>query len=448
MTTIHNDAPFIARPIGPVEPRPPMSVPASEPTGSDSVVRHPEAGDTPPFSEQTRLQARRAHASGHTPADDAYVRHMRMVRRALQRLGVSLDGGRAHLHVTDIDRTHGEQVLRSAVSPVGLADLRWATLDLDGPVRAFGERVDFDRWEVLLDRLQAGVASPAEAAEVVELNEAMAVEQLMLRLIEVVADLPEGVTVVNASWGSDRFRGLQIAARAVLDAPADSPWGAAMRAAPGPTAERRALNALHRATRDSRSFGHLDGARRRLSDLLERFRDRMLVVVSAGNHLDDAQTLGDPQLSRGSSMGVERLVRVGAADGAHGRGMARFSSVGDVDVAAMGVLPTGAGGRRVHGTSYAAPQVAAIAWAMAHANPALTAEQIGELLTDPRVTVDVPHTDRDGAGWLDPFAAVLLARHPGATRRQIRAAWRVATADPIDREAMARIIERLGPGGR
>ena len=47
---------------------------------------------------------------------------------------------------------------------------------------------------------------------------------------------------------------------------------------------------------------------------------------------------------------------------------------------------------------------------MTEVNPSLTPDDIEKIMTDPAVARDIPDTDSDGAGHVDPVAAVRIAR--------------------------------------
>ncbi len=89
------------------------------------------------------------------------------------------------------------------------------------------------------------------------------------------------------------------------------------------------------------------------------------------------------------------------------------------------------------GTSFASPYVAQVAYLMDAANPRLSADELARLLTDPRAVRDLPGTDRDGAGAIDPFAAVLLARNPALSRAAIDEARAALRRPGTDADALA-----------
>jgi hypothetical protein len=139
-----------------------------------------------------------------------------------------------------------------------------------------------------------------------------------------------------------------------------------------------------------------------------------LLFVSAGNDNRIAKDLSDAKLQNV----VPGMIVVGSADvtdphdpkslqmagsSSGGLGYTTFTTVG-VD------LPIGENGTLESGTSFAVSIGVSIAALMTEANPKLTPNDIENILKDPRVAHDLPETERDGAGVVDPVAAVRLAR--------------------------------------
>lgn len=96
-----------------------------------------------------------------------------------------------------------------------------------------------------------------------------------------------------------------------------------------------------------------------------------------------------------------------------------FSSGGQVEIAAPGVQspvgPPGRDGRpeRIDGTSFSTPYAAGVAALMLQTNPRLSTAQIQEILQS--TARNLPG-ERDGAGVIDPVAAVRRARELAAAR--------------------------------
>jgi subtilisin family serine protease len=129
---------------------------------------------------------------------------------------------------------------------------------------------------------------------------------------------------------------------------------------------------------------------------------------------------------------------VGATD-PHGPGTlddtaAPFSNEGKIIAAAPGVnIPVRIkDGHAVNadGTSFSSPIMAETAYEVSSVNPKLSLDRIQQILTDPRVAHDIPGTDRDGAGVVDPFAAALVAKNPRITGAQIDSIRRMLDENP------------------
>jgi serine protease AprX len=73
-------------------------------------------------------------------------------------------------------------------------------------------------------------------------------------------------------------------------------------------------------------------------------------------------------------------------------------------------MPIGPNGELRSGTSYSSPLALSIAALMVEANPRLTPDDIEAILTHPQVVRRLPDTDRDGAGFVEPVAAVRMAK--------------------------------------
>jgi subtilisin family serine protease len=159
----------------------------------------------------------------------------------------------------------------------------------------------------------------------------------------------------------------------------------------------------------------LTQARTELTDSVARLRQAGGVVfIAAGNANTPTATEVDAQ----SLLVVPGMIVVGAADLRDGRDpasarMAGFSSGGRdyTTFSTVGVdVPVGGQGATKSGTSFAAPIGVSIAALMTEVKPRLTPDDIENILKDPRVAHDIPGTERDGAGFVDPVAAVRLAR--------------------------------------
>jgi hypothetical protein len=73
----------------------------------------------------------------------------------------------------------------------------------------------------------------------------------------------------------------------------------------------------------------------------------------------------------------------------------------------------------------------------------LEADDVEQLLKDPRLLHALPEPDRAGAGSLDPFAAILVAKYPQATEAEIEAARNAAFDEPPNLKALQEVRQRL-----
>lgn len=191
------------------------------------------------------------------------------------------------------------------------------------------------------------------------------------------------------------------------------------------------------ATKEVRRI--LDTARTDLQAEMNRSRAAgILVFEAAGNEYADALAAGDPKMSESTTGRIRGNLLVGAIDPRDLRDsnddrVAPFSAAGKIAFSTIGVgLPVwierGIVTDQV-GTSFSSPIALEIAAATGTALPRARIDRIERILKDPRVALDIRGTTRDGAGVLDPFAAVLLAANPKLTPAEIQRAWR-ALGDP------------------
>ncbi len=146
-------------------------------------------------------------------------------------------------------------------------------------------------------------------------------------------------------------------------------------------------------------------------------QEGILIFCAAGNEfLKGAARDGSESLLIDA---VPGMIVVGAtelgkrSDGSDST-VAATSSGGPSDYVTMSTIgvnvPVGLHKKAESGTSIAAPIAASVGALMVEANPNLTPDDIELILTHPSVVYDIPDTMRDGAGNLDPVAAVRMAR--------------------------------------
>ncbi len=429
----------------------------------------PRQKDPPrPLSAQDQRDARRALAE-ELPVSrrHTYRLHQQQFTTRLDRLGLPHTGA-DRIHVdegSDRDLEHGRSVVRTAVGRVGLARGAQVTLHA-GPVPESVVRRELPREAA--DRFMAYARAELQAPQNPGLDELvrsgademeMDVVEKRLRLAELRGELgrtgAQGRTFVNLSWGSSPSEIGVAVAQQMMQAPAGLKLRREATAALGhppprpPQSEaeyeryQRDVDKLQRELilpRLAREMAapeqqrHLAEARTGLAEELARGRQSGILVFEATtNSYLDALRAGDVAASRGATDGTPGLMSVGAID-LHGPGprddtVASFSGDGRITIGAPGVkIPVGANrdDQDIEGTSFASPYAASIAYRMAAANSNLSVDQIAALMTDPRAARDIPGTTRDGAGHVDPFRAILLARNPNLTAADLDRAWRVA----------------------
>lgn len=447
------------------------------PGGVGGGTFHSKEVPMAPFGGAAHRQARQVLAQGVAArSDDPYVRFQTEVGGQLDRLGLR-PKSTARVHIDEHLIEHGAGVTRAAVGETSLVRGADVTLKTGAPSNALARstlsKEQLARIESIPGREDRALRGEGTFAESVDLGVDQLERQLLdkrVRLAGVNRAVPNDgkMTLVNTSWGDNV---VTVATTTAFQ------MGSA---APGSQLHQEATRLLGHPPRrktDPDEGGSIvdedldrltvavgEGMTARMAepDIKARFdrarsdldqeliagrKKNVLVFSSAMNDYREAAALGHPEWSAVTEAGVPHLINVGAVDvpgaKASGVGVAPFSSAGPITLSAPGVeVPVGEPGRAsVSGTSYASPIALQTAALMNAANPRLTADQLAQRLVDPRVAADVPGTDRDGAGRVDPFAAVLIARNPRLTAAEI--AWaRSAASDPkTDGEALAR---RLG----
>jgi hypothetical protein len=403
-----------------------------------------------PLTRLRRAHAERALRGEPNPnARDPFVRHKQEIGAQLDRLGVNRTS-RDRVHIDDVDRDHGAAVARTAAGRTSLARGSDVRLNTEGLPRDFRSRHlspeqarRYDTFDGRMERMIRGNPGVDQLARfgAEQLERTLLEKQMRLENIRNNTPNDGNKTFVNMSWGQTPHES------------ADNMMGAIMMARPGsrlrnevskflghePRSQEDAERvmrgmvypALDRTMRTPEHQARMQAARTGLEQELSRGRERgILAFQAAGNAYEDASRFGRPDFSKSSTDGVRGLITVGAVD-LRGPGTAddrvtSFSSDGRIQVSAPGKdIPVGRVRRgvpqREDGTSFASPNAVDVARAMSAANPRLSANDIARLITDPRAVNDIRGTTRDGAGHLDPFAAVMLARDPSLTRAQIDA---------------------------
>lgn len=359
------------------------------------------------------------------------------VRRRLAREGLPTDAnGVRMVALAEMDREHGPAVVRAMAGPAALA--RGARVELPpvhtdavlsaplSPEAAASllEKMRASRGQAgLKETLRAGLDDMASEVGFVR-DELRALHQATPEGAPTsIANLARGATptdvgtrLANAVIGQgneapllrDHNARLVAEGKAPLDLtkPADQ---AALRTA--------LIEQLNDAAGTGPGRAQLDAARGELATEVAAARKKgILLMASTGN------AHRGPELPSGADRtaihGTPGIVFVGAADIGQPRSTrddktAGFSSDG-AHVTGPGVrMPVGTPtqGRRPadwEGTSFSSPYVAGVAALMVRANPKITPDQLEQALL--RSARDDTSTTRDGAGLVDPVAAVRAAR--------------------------------------
>jgi subtilisin family serine protease len=390
------------------------------------------------------------------PADHPYRQHVEGVHAQLQSENLPTDASGVRVKVVGDGPGHGEMVARavggkgSGIAPgADLSiqdqlghDVRPPGFELNAREESFFQGPRDFAGEIL----EGKDVSLSEMTDFGARAQVGSVHDKRQELAQVRADQPDDgkLTIANMSWGVSPARSAEGLANSALLAREGTPLHGELTKLLGhpPTDADRKTLTTHFAKEiqgklDGEYKGDLNSARGKLSDELKDARgENILFVVAAGNEGDTARDIGDMGASRTPVAGVDGLVIVGSTtldqkvSGFSNRG-ATISAPGDdvpLDVGhrrpgslfgkiegALGGNPLGGplGGARpvrdTDGTSFAAPYVAGVAALMSKANPNLNANQIANLLHDPRALTNIAGTTRDGGGMIDPVRAVQLA---------------------------------------
>jgi len=181
------------------------------------------------------------------------------------------------------------------------------------------------------------------------------------------------------------------------------------------------IRSVTRAATTGPGKERLDAARASLAtDVADARKRGVLMFAASGNAFEGPSTV--PGADRSVIAGTPGIIMVGASDIRDPKDtgddrVAGFSSSG-ANIAAPGErMPVGAPGGNsgpkprpvdIDGTSFAAPFTAGVAALMVRANPKITPDKIEEIML--KTARDDVTTTRDGAGYIDPVAAVRAAK--------------------------------------
>jgi len=417
-------------------------------------------------------QQRAAHANtslAAPPADHPYSKHIADVQSRLAAKDLPTTAEGVRVRVVGDQPGHGDAVTRTIGGPVGIApnaDLGLAYQRDRGSSSLKRTPQEAERMETakaLQRNVQAGTATVDES---VQLSLGFGEEMLQRKRTELQGvrdELPKDgkTSIVNMSWGMSAATLADRVAQDALSSPEGSPLRQQLAkemgresfdAGDGAAVAAHLTPRIAAALSSDAGRAQLDPVKKRLGEeLLDARKDGVLVVMASGNAQSAGAKRGDGQFGDGLVNDLPGLLNVGATHvnnptTAADDTLAGFSSGGHVDVSAPGTKvpvgephtmaprPKGFGGggmfgngfggplagamqkakaRNVNGTSFSAPYVAGTAALMVKANPSLTPDNIEAILKDPRVAHDIGGTQRDGAGVIDPVAAVELARDWG-----------------------------------
>lgn len=455
-------------PPGPIGgPPPPGGKGGPDPLGGKGGQAGKGGGNTKPFGPASSANAR--NALGVEPELDKahpFVKEKARTKADLDKLGLTGKGS-DRIHVDDLGLKHGGEVTRAAAGKTSLAQGADVSLNTGGVSDDFA-RANLSEAQYTRRTNQAERVMNAQSSDDLVGASLDGLEQSVLdkklRLQQVRAELPQPAdgkkTFVNMSWGATPTYASNQAAAKMLMAPKGSPlYEEATKALGHPPTitrpdpfgpakldkdeflkiKRDVINPkLVKAMQSDEFTARMKTARGGLEDELTAGRKQgMLVFNAAGNEYGIASDAGNPALSTSTVSGVKGLINVGGVDigkpGHEDDTVWGASSAGDITVSAPGSkipvgITLGPPGKEqtfksgdVDGTSFASPIAAETAYAMSAANPKLSADQIGALLSDPRASRDIAGTTRDGQGHLDQFAAVVLAKNSTLSRTQIDA---------------------------
>lgn len=389
-------------------------------------------------NDQQRAQD--ALKAGTTPpASHPRMQHVKAVQEQLKKEGLPADAKGVRVYVAGDSPDHGGMVVRTIAGPAGLAP--GAAMEQSEKMPDVGVSRLPDE-EARLTHAQAHLSAKTGMATAQEIKmwaldslEA-AYTQPKVELDYLVAHAPkDGQTkIVNMSWGMSEDALVAQATKAALGGPGSPLIDDlnAQRARQGKPALDLSQNSakeevrqcvaklVREAVASPEGAKRLQIARAEATAAVAKAREAgFLPIAAAGNFFEAGRTGERSQTNENLVATIPGVLSVGSvALGAATKNgdetIGDDSSTGAA-IAAPGVdVPVGidAKGKSkdVSGTSFAAPYAAAVAALMIKANPNITPTQIEKILQSDAVTADVKGTQRDGAGVIDPVAAVRAAR--------------------------------------
>lgn len=434
--------------------RPPQRAPQRAPQRPPQQPVRPQHPQRQPSTREAAQNALRE--TKPVAASDPHKQHIDAVRSQLDEAGLPSSAPHTRLVVND-QGDHGRAVTRAAVGDVGpgrgaethLQEVRndpqsqqalhhdAATNDRLASIDRAGRALE--RGNASLDQLGTMGTNILEGMVHQHRAELGRVRELAQKENKANGEKP---TVANMSWGTSVQQvalgnpGEPGLAAAAVHAPKGSPLHKELTKELGHAPSQRDIPAVSKMiaermqkTMDDKEAGAgLRGAKEKLGNELKEAaeKDKVHVVAAMGNQQEHA-TRGMGNESWGSSIihDVPNHISVGASDlgkdpkKVGDERISSFSSAGQVEVAAPGVqspvgTPKKPGGApaKWDGTSFSSPYVAGTVALMLQANPNLTSQQIRETLQG--TAHDIKGTERDGAGVVDPVAAVRRARELAA----------------------------------
>lgn len=392
----------------------------------------------PPPADGGAATARNALRATAEPATShPMMQYTADVRRRLAREGLPTDAtGVRMVALAETDHQHGAGVVRAMAGPAALARgarVELPPLHMDALPRTppTAEEVALIREGLAASSGQTGLNATVQAGLRSMVDEVQSVTREVRALHRAtpsgaptsLANLARGATPIDV--------GTRLADAAIAagnEGPLVRDFNTQLAAAGKPPldvtkpADQAALRTaligqLDAAARTGPGRAQLDAARGELATEVAAARDKgILLLASTGN------AHRGPELPSGADRtaihGTPGIVFVGAADIGQPRSTrddktAGFSSDG-AHITGPGVrMPVGTPtqGQRPadwNGTSFSSPYVAGVAALMVRANPKITPDQLEQALV--RTARDDTSTTRDGAGQVDPVAAVRAAR--------------------------------------